>query len=190
MKAIIVHRQDGNQKSDWYPWLKKELEKRKWKVIIPKMPNTSEPKIYSWVNYLKKVAGTPDEETYFIGHSIGCQAIMRHLSQLPPQIKIGGLIFVAGWLKLRNLEDKDAKIIAKPWLETPLNFTKVKERTKNITVILSNNDPYVDYKKHKTLFIKKLKAKIISEKGKGHFTRDDGIKEIPEVVKELELMIT
>lgn len=189
MKAVIVHRWDGNPQSDWYSWLKKELEKRKWKVIIQKMPNTSEPEITAWVNYLNKVVGNPDEETYFIGHSIGCQTIMRYLAGLPSNTKIGGVVFVAGWVKLQNLDDKEAKAIAKPWLETPINFTKIKEKTKNITVILSDNDPYVDYKEHKLLFTQKLNAKIISEKGKGHFTEENGITKIPKVVRELEIMI-
>jgi len=189
MKIILVHRWDGTPRSDWYPWLKQELEKRKWKVVILRMPNTSEPKIDAWVNYLKKIVENPDEEMYFIGHSIGCQAIMRYLAQLPPRTKVGGLIFVAGWLKLQNLEDDDAEAIAKPWLETPIDFSKVKEKTKNIIVILSNNDPYVDYKEHKNVFMEKLNAKIIVEKGKGHFTEEEGVTKIPEVIKELQLMI-
>ncbi len=81
MKVILVHRWEGTPRSDWYPWLKKELEKKGFTVIIPNMPNTSKPKINAWVSYLKKIVGTLDEETYFIGHSIGCQAIMRLLEK-------------------------------------------------------------------------------------------------------------
>lgn len=42
--------------------------------------------------------GHPDENTYFIGHSIGCQSIDRYLEILPSETKIGGVVYVAGWL--------------------------------------------------------------------------------------------
>src|SRR3989344_3577618 len=80
-RVFIVHGWDFNPEVNWYPWLKKELEKKGFKVIVPEMPNTSEPKINAWVSYLKKVVGKLDEETYFIGHSIGCQTIMRFLEK-------------------------------------------------------------------------------------------------------------
>lgn len=189
MKAIIVHRWDGTPQSDWYPWLKKELERKGWKVTVPEMPNTAEPEMNSWVEHLRKVVGIPHEKTYFIGHSIGCQTIMRYDAALPTGVKVGGIILVAGWIKLRNLESKEAEEIARPWLESPINFEKVKEKTNHMTVFLSDNDKYVDCKEHKHLFKEKLNAKIIVEKKKGHFTAGEGILEIPEVVQELEDMM-
>lgn len=130
MKAIIVHRWDGTPKSDWYPWLKMQLTKRGWEVIVPAMPNTSKPEIKAWVKRLQEVVGKPDVETFFIGHSIGCQTIMRYLATLPKEAKVGGVIFVAGWFTLRGLESKEMEAIAKPWLKTPIDFAKVKEKTK------------------------------------------------------------
>ena len=186
MKAIMVHRWDGTPQSDWYPWLKKELEKKKWKVIIPRMPNTSEPKIKAWVNYLKKTADNCDENTFFVGHSIGCQTILRYLAVASSKLKVRGIFLVAPWLTLQNLEDKEAEAIAEPWIKTPIDFGKVKEKTKNIIVILSDDDPYVDYKKHKHLLRQKLNAKIIVERKKGQFTADDGAVKLPVILKELE----
>ena len=98
-RMFIVHRWDGTPKSDWYPWLKKELEKKGFKVEVPEMPNTSEPKINDWVAHLKKVVGKLDSKTYFIGHSIGCQAIMRFLEKEDYNGKVGNIVFVAGWFK-------------------------------------------------------------------------------------------
>ena len=37
------------------------------------MPNTANPKIEEWVDYLNSKVDLLNEETYFIGHSIGCQ---------------------------------------------------------------------------------------------------------------------
>ncbi len=81
-RLFIIHGWDFNPKMNWYPWLKMELEKREFEVAVPKMPNTSEPDINAWVLHLKKVVGKLNGETYFIGHSIGCQTIMRFLEKV------------------------------------------------------------------------------------------------------------
>ncbi|MBI1972620.1 alpha/beta hydrolase, partial [Candidatus Woesearchaeota archaeon] len=136
--AVLIHRWDGNPGADWYPWLKKELEMKNFKVIVPSMPNTTEPKIEEWVSHLKKIVPNPDKNTYFIGHSMGCQTIMRYLETLP-HVKVGGIIFVAGWFYLKNLENDEVEQIAKPWLTTPIALSKIEGITNKITVFLSTN---------------------------------------------------
>ncbi|MBI2667263.1 DUF1749 domain-containing protein [Candidatus Woesearchaeota archaeon] len=185
MKVYIIHRWDGTPKSDWYPWLKKELEKKGFEVITPEMPNTSEPEINQWVSHLNKIIKNSSEEIYLIGHSIGCQAIMRYLTT-QTNIRIRKVIFVSGWFTLKNLEDKESEKIAKSWIETPIEFNKIKNKAKNITVFLSDNDPFVNLKENKEIFEKNLNAKIIVEKNKGHFTKDDGIDKIPEVLEMIK----
>ena len=185
-RAFIVHRWDGTPKSDWYPWLKGELEKKGFKVEVPTMPNTSEPKINDWVNHLKKVAGKLDNATYFIGHSIGCQTIMRYLEKENYNGKIGGIIFVAGWFKLDNLEGEEVETIAKPWMNTAIDFNKIKQKIPKLTVFLSTNEPYGFVEENSKIFKEKLNAKVILEKDKGHFTEDDGVSELPEILSEID----
>ncbi len=182
MRVFIVHRWDGTPISDWYPWLKKELEKKGFVVEVPKMPNTSEPKIDKWVSHLKKIVGKLDNKTYFIAHSIGCQTVMRFLEKENYNGKIGKVIFIAGWFKLDNLEDQEVKEIADPWINNPINFDKVKQKMSKVTVFLSRNDPYGFIKYNAKIFREKLDAEVILRDNKGHFTEDDGIKKLPEVL--------
>jgi len=58
----------------------------------------------------------------------------------------------------------------------------VKNYCPNITAIFSENDPFVPLG-DKDIFSEKLGAKIIVEKGQGHFTEDDGVTEMPEVLE-------
>src|SRR3989338_6312903 len=92
--AIIVHGWEGSSQSDWMPWAKAALEQEGIKVVVPDMPHTEAPEISEWVEYLKSIVEAPDKDTYFIGHSIGCQAILRYLETLTAPV--GGAIFVAG----------------------------------------------------------------------------------------------
>lgn len=181
MRLYLVHRWDGHPHADWYPWLKEELEKKGWKVIILAMPDPAEPNRDVWVNHLEKIVSHPDQDTYFIGHSIGCQTIIRYLATLPKNVHIGGILLVAGWLTL-NIETEEEKRIAQPWLEAPIDFQKVKEKTKNIIAFFSTDDPFVPLKENTTLFKKNLGAKIIIEKNQGHYNN----KKYPQFLKEIE----
>ncbi len=182
-RVFIIHRWEGYPEEGWYPWLKKELEKNGFEVFVPAMPNTNEPKIEEWVNFLTNLVGEPDKNTYFIGHSIGCQTILRYLEKLNGK-KVGGVIFVAGWFILSNLETEEEKIIAKPWLETSINFEKIKKTTNNFIAIFSDNDPYVPIE-DKDIFKEKLGAEIIIENNKGHFSGEDGVTELPAALNSI-----
>ncbi len=179
-RVFIIHGWEGHPKEKGLVWIKKELEKKGFEVHFPKMPNTDEPRIEEWVPYLSKIVKEPDENTYFIGHSIGCQTIMRYLETLENK-KIGGAIFLAGWFNLVNLESEEAEKIAEPWLKTKINLQKVKSASDNFVAIFSDNDEWVPLS-DKNIFEKKLGAKIIVEHNKGHF---DEISEHPYVVREL-----
>jgi hypothetical protein len=180
-KVIIIHGWDGHPTNCWYPWLKNELEIQGFQVEIPAMPESAEPKIDAWVNHLAKVIDEVDENTYFIGHSIGCQTILRYFEKLPVGKKVGGALFVAGWFNLPNLETEEEKVLAKPWLETPIDFEKVKSHTDKFIAIFSDNDedvPLTD----KELFEQRLNAKTIVEHDKGHFSDDAGVTELPSAL--------
>lgn len=187
-RVYIIHGWDEHPKDCWLPWLKNELGNKRFEVSIPAMPNTEEPKIEEWVSHLLSLAPDPDENTYFVGHSIGCQAILRYLEKLDNK-KIGGVVFVAGWFTLTNLETEEERKIADPWLKTPIDFEKVKNAAGNIIAIFSDNDPFVPLEENKKLFSEKLSAKIIIENNKGHFTGEDGIFELPIVLRELEKLL-
>jgi uncharacterized protein len=182
-KVILIHRWSGNPKSDWYPSISESLKKEDFLVEIPEMPNTETPEIEIWVNKLKNIVPKPDKETFFIGHSIGCQTILRYLEQLDKRVKVGKVVLVAPWFNLQNL-DKESEKIAKPWTETPIDLSKVKSHLTEMTSIFSDNDEWVSLS-DKEIFKSILNAKIIVEHNKGHFTSEDKIIEFPLVVKEI-----
>lgn len=186
-KIYLVHGWGGcNSDSGWFGWLKREARKRGFEVIGFNMPHTDEPKIEEWVGFLRDNVGKIDEETYFIGHSVGCQTILRFLERLPKEKKIKGCVFVAGWLNLKEEtyeeDGEEAREIAKPWIENPIDFEKVKIHTNNFFAIFSDNDPYVPLS-DKKLFEKHLGAKTIIKNNEGHFNESEKIEEILKIFK-------
>jgi uncharacterized protein len=174
-RLFIIHGWEGSADEPLYQSLKKELESQDWKVFPLPMPNSEEPKIDEWVPFLANAVKTADQETYFYGHSIGSQTILRYLETLPENIKVGGVIFTAGWVHLIGLdtpEEEGSMEIAKPWLETPLNWDKIKSHCNKWVTIFSDNDPYVPLS-DKDIFKEELNAEIIVEHNKDHAPGSD-----------------
>lgn len=183
-RIVIVHRWDGAPEKDWVSWLARELVGAGFEVLVPRMPHPENPTIEDWVPFLTKTVDVPDENTFFIGHSIGCQTIMRYLATI--DAKVGGAFFVAGWPGLKGLselETKEEKKIANPWLTQPFDLAKTKNNLRFSIAILSDNDPFVPYQKTKGDFEKNLGAEVVTVSGGGHFTEGDGFTSFPLLAK-------
>ena|SRR3989344_5779709 len=182
-RAIIVHGWDGFPENHWFPWLKNKLEEKNFHVIVPQMPDPGNPKIEPWVSSLKKVVGKPDQETFFVGHSIGCQTILRYLEKIHPETRVGGVLFVGGWVNLnpKAMEDGESKSIAKPWLIKNIDWKKVKLHCNKFIAIFSDNDPFVPVQDAQ-IFKENLNAKTIIVKRKEHFTKKGSLSDVPEVL--------
>ncbi len=185
-RVFIVHGWGGTPGEGWFPWLRYELQQRGFEVIVPQMPDTENPRIEKWIPALAKVVRKADEDTYFVGHSMGCQAIARYLETLPEETQVGGAVFVAGFFKrLTGLESEEgAQEIADSWLNTPIDLALVKSHLKKSVAIFSDNDPDVP-PENKNAFRDELESTILVEHGKGHFCEDDKIKELPIVLETL-----
>jgi len=183
-KVYIIHGWAMDSNMSWIKWLEKELSKKNIEVHALDMPNANQPKIEEWVDYLKKNVKGLDEESFFVGHSVGCQTILRFLEKEPKELKIGGCVFVAPWIDLVGLEGITSQelAIAHPWLNNKINFERVLEHTGKITCIFSTNDRFVSQDEWKK-FENGLNAKLIIKKDFGHFEKTERIEEILHELK-------
>jgi len=170
-RVFIIHGWDGFPEEGWFPWLKNELEKKGFEVQVPQLPDAGSPRIHKWVPKLAKTVGAADENTFFIGHSMGCQTIARYLETLPAGKKVAGAVFVGGFFKrLTGLEDDpEVRATDKHWLGAPIDLKKVKSHLPKSVAIFSDDDPWVPVDNQDD-FKEKLGSKIIIEHSKGHFS--------------------
>lgn len=68
--ALILHGWGGNSQNGWKPWLKNELEKMGYDVIVPDLPNTWEPNLDEQLKFLGQYKNTISKDSIIIGHSI------------------------------------------------------------------------------------------------------------------------
>lgn len=163
-RAFLIHGWTGSPEKGWFPWLKKELEKNNFTVIAKLMPLPDAPVMQEWVEYLKELVGTGDEETFFVGHSLGCITILRYLETLPENEKTGGAVLVAGFTD--NIGSKELS----NYFTSPIDWKKINSRCKKFVAINSDNDKEVSLK-YGYIFKEKIGAKLIIEH-KGHMADD------------------
>jgi len=196
-RVIVAHGWEGHPEEGWFPWIEKELEGKGFDVSIPQLPDPDNPRIQEWVQKLEEAVGSPDGDTYFVGHSMGCQTIARYLERLPDDVVVGGAVFVAGFFKsLTGLsDDADVQEMDRHWLGAPIDLKKVKTHLKKSIAIFSDDDPFVPQENHAD-FDELLGSKIIVEHEAGHFSGGldkcfelpvalDAVLEITEDIPEL-----
>lgn len=182
-RIILIHGWSANSHANWLPWLKSELQKRGHEVVVPDMPDTDSPLPEKWVNYLAKIIGTPDQDTYLIGHSMGCQTILKYLETTPTPI--GGALFVAGWFYLENIEDEDERKFADLWTNVHIDIHKIKKVLPKSTLIISDNDDWGAVEKNKKKFSEFVTKEVVLH-NKGHITNLQHQEILSEAVHLLE----
>lgn len=168
--------------------MKEELRQRGHEVFLPAMPHPDYPVIAEWIGFIAKLVGEPDEGTALVGHSIGCQGVLRYLETLGVAGKaVAKTVLVAGSFPL-GMSAAEAKKAAgadaalEPWFRTGVDPVRVKKAAGKCTVILSDDDPYLDIPKVKAAFRAALDPKIIIEPGQGHFNEDDHVEALPSAL--------
>lgn len=181
-KVYIFPRYFGNENSDWYKSAHLEISAIDPNIqIIPlTLPNWDKPSIDEYISFIEQEIplSNLDESTYFMGHSIGCRAALLYLNKLHtdmPDLRIGGLMCVAGWWKL----DKSWPQLQE-WMNLKFNYEGIQHIcSNNIRCILSTNDPYTtNTTENKKAWEDNLKSKVIIVPKAKHFNEKEGFEEI------------
>lgn len=191
-RVFIIHGWGGDPQEGWFPWLKTELEQKEYEVHIPAMPGTNDPKKDAWLQTITDAIGIPDEETYLVGHSLGGMTILLYLQSLPENVRIGGAVFVAPvageeTMTERIDQEEGTRAILHPWIAKPIDWMSVRNHGKNFAAVFSDNDRWIRTETEK-IFQEKLGAKTVMLQGMKHFSGDDGVTELPEVLESIVTM--
>jgi len=172
-KALILHAWFSKPESNWYPWLKKELESKGYKVWIPELPTmpTNSPDMESMLKFIIEKSFV-DKETLVIGHSLGSVLGLR----LAERVKFDRGILLAAW------DYNDLTPEHQSFWQNMMDHNKIKKNVKDWVFLISDNDPYV------TKFIAhevaaRVNAKTVDVGSRGHFGADDKVTTVPEILE-------
>lgn len=158
---------------NWYPWLKKELERKAYRADLPDLPtiHTDMPdlqKILKFIENQRKFEGN----SLVIGHSLGCLIALR----LAEKHRIGKIILVSGW------DFDDLTEAHKLFWKTKIDHAKINRNVKKVIVLHSDNDPYISAFQAEEMS-KRLNGKFVLVKGAGHFTSADNVNKLPQLIQ-------
>ena len=181
-RIFLIHGWGGGPQADWFPWATAELGRRGYQGVAPQMPDTDAPVIGEWVPLLAQLVGQLRSTDIFVGHSIGCQTILRYLER-GGEGRADKVILVAPWVTLANLESDEMWAVADPWLKTPLDWGKIKPRSSQFLTIFSDNDPWVPYAENSRFFRTQLNPQIITIHNRGHMSAEEGSSKLSELLQ-------
>ncbi|WP_419836571.1 RBBP9/YdeN family alpha/beta hydrolase [Xenorhabdus bovienii] len=184
-KIIIVHGYSASPSSHWFPWLKEVLTEQGAEVMVPAMPESLAPIPEMWAKMLIDVIPKADDDTIFIGHSLGCVTLLRHLEAISSTAdRIGGYILVSGFdSPLENLPKLNI------FTAEPLSYAFLREVTEHRISIISSND-YIVSPQFSHALANSLQTKIINVDNAGHFLDREGFTHLLPVYDALKTIVS
>lgn len=172
LRLVVVPRWAGTPRSDYYPWLAAQLaaapDSPFESVIVADLPDPGRPRLDTWPPAIAGLLGDDQavlEDTFVLGHSVGCQALLHALASLPAGARVAGMLAVAGWWRV----DEPWPAI-RPWQDQLPDLERVRAALPALTVLLSDDDPFIrDYAMNGTLWRERLDAQIELIPGGRHF---------------------
>ena len=183
-KVFIIHGAYGHPKGNWFPWLRKELEKKEVEVYVPKFPTPEGQILDNWFKVFDEYMNIIDENTIMVGHSLGAAFILNILGRIEREIKAAFL--VAPFVGLLGNPTFDT--INKTFTDREFNWEKIRSNCKRFYVYSSDNDPYVPIDKGKFL-AEKLNAMFRIIHGAKHFNGSAGYTKFELLLKDIEKML-
>lgn len=188
--VFIIHGSYGSPQENWFPWLKKELEKLGQRVFVPQFPVPPPEKqdaaygghkLSEWLKKMAEYKNYINEETIIIAHSRGNVFTYHFLSELKKSVDSAFLVapwinfiwYPKGWKKTDSFHKK------------PFNWNKIKKGSKYFEVFQSTNDSANIPVEESRQIAEKLGAKLNIVKNAGHFN----FKEFPFLLERIKIRI-
>lgn len=185
--VFIIHGAYGNPEENWFLWLKEKLTEMGCVVFTPTFPTPKDQSLDNWLKALKPFEGYIDEDTIFVGHSLGSTFILSVLEKLSKKVK--GTFLVAGFIgPVRDSRDTMNRINS-TFCDRNFKWDKIKGNCGKFVLINSDNDPYVPLEIAENVS-RPLGVPLTIIRDAGHFNKDSGYTRFPELLDMIEDLIS
>ena len=179
---LLIHGSFGNPYVNWFPYLRKEIEKKNLEVYTPDFPTGVGFQNYeNWSNLLKAYleAQILTENTIIFAHSIApvfiCKFLVEH------KIKVKRLVFICGFNNYYGINKEYDTVNKSMYFD---NLSDIKKYCDDIVCFYTDNDPYVKYEVEKQFADSLTENQIMISKG-GHLNSESGYSEFSQLLEYL-----
>lgn len=184
MKTVFIfHGTGGNPQGNWFPWLKKELEQKKLHIIVPKFPTPEGQSLEAWLKVLSQYKEFINEETIFIGHSLGGMFLLKVLERL--EKPVSAAFFVSAPIGVKPIKYYDSDYA---FTHFKFDWASIINKAGRFTVYHSDNDPYVSLGNGEEL-AKKLGVALTFIPKAGHLNAESGWVKFDKLYQDIDEML-
>lgn len=178
--ALIIHGTGGSPEGNWFPWLKLELEKEGWKVLVPRFPTPEGQSIGGWLDAFDRAALAAESIAVLIGHSMGAAFALRLMEKrnIQPQ----GTFLAAGFLG--EIGNAYYDRLNASFLADPFDWGIIKARAGRVFCYSGDNDPYVPLKLGLELAVVLGTEPMIIKDG-GHLNAEFGFTKFETLLRDV-----
>jgi hypothetical protein len=176
--TVIIIPGNGNSdiNGNWYPYVKRELQKLGIEVIAKNMPDPDLARRKYWIPFMEKeLAGK--KNVILIGHSSGAIAALRYLERH----KVFGAVLVSAYHT--DLDDKKERISG--YFDDEWKWDSIKKNVKWIIQFASMDDPFIPIEE--AHYVRdKLGTEYHESVDQGHFGADKKKRKFTGLVKAVK----
>lgn len=184
MKTVFIfHGTGGNPEGNWFPWLKEKLEKNGLQVIVPRFSTPENQSLEAWFKVLDQYKKEINENTIFIGHSLGGMFLLKVLERLDKPVRAA--FFISAPIGVRPIKYYDSDYSFAHFI---FDWPNIIKKAEYFTVYHSDNDPYVCLKNGKEL-AKQLRVNLKFISQAGHLNAESGWTKFDKLLQDVNKML-
>ena len=181
--VILIHGYNGIPKI--YEWLKDELEKLKYNVILPEFPPREGVIYEEWKKIFDQYRPYIDSDSIIVAHSIGNEFIIKYMNENDLNTKL--YISLAGFSQYFEREDKqDLNRACRNFLVSKNELENFKAKCNKRYSIYFDNDHLVPFDILEQ-FPKSIDATPILIENIGHMGKKSGVEKIPQIMELINM---
>lgn len=175
-KVILIHGNGSSKPTDnWFPYLKREIEKLGIQVDASQFPDTELARSDYWLPFIENDLKA-DENTIIVGHSSGAIAAMRYAETH----RLLGSALIGTYYTDLGIQ---AEILS-GYFNAPWNWEAIKKNQKWIIQFAGVNDPWIPVEEAHV--VRDQLQTEYYESDQGHFGGDYYKETFPELLEALK----
>ncbi|MCL4406021.1 MAG: alpha/beta fold hydrolase [Patescibacteria group bacterium] len=172
--VIFIHGYNASPEINWYPEMRRELDKLRVPYRMPALPGGDNPKSREWLRIIDETVKSVKGDVVLVGHSLGTRAALLYLDQSKKPVK--GVLLVAPFDN--NIANAGRRGFGySDFFEYPLNIGEIKKLSPKFVVMHSHDDQRIPFGQGKRI-AKELGADFVAYDGKHHFARPESFADV------------
>lgn len=161
MRIILVHGYKASPKTNFWPWLQRELTDRRFEIVMPELPTPENPDRDAWTKALLEAVGPLSDQDILVGHSLGGAAALRLLEAAEARTTPHACVLISTpWMI------KDERF--RSFFLTELDHDVLMWRASKFVVVHAKDDGVIPVS-HADRYAQVFHANLITPEAGGHF---------------------